>query len=152
MHPSGLPWGDPSRACGGCAWFAAGGCVAAAEYGAEPVPVPREARACALFEPPANCDDCGACCREAFDAVPADGGDLPGHLLLRWDPEFTIVRRVPQGRGTRCVCLIGDGSSHPFRCQQYAVRPDACRELEAGSENCLMARRLVGRSPPRVVG
>lgn len=121
--------------------------MAAVPYGEPRLPLPADTPACALFEPPPDCDDCGACCREAFDAVPADGGALPADLLWRLDAEFTSVRRVPQGRGTRCACLIGDGSTHPFRCVHYATRPDACRELDAGSENCLLARRRVGRSP-----
>ncbi|MCB9677424.1 MAG: YkgJ family cysteine cluster protein [Alphaproteobacteria bacterium] len=93
-----------------------------------------------------SCDPCGACCREAFDAVPADGGGLPESHVLRWDADFTTVRRVPQGRGTRCICLYGDGTNAPFRCTHYAVRPTACRELERGEPNCLLARRLVGLS------
>jgi hypothetical protein len=123
--------------------------VATVPYGADRRPLPADTPACDRFEQP-GCDDCGACCREAFDAVPADGGGLPAELLVALDPEFTSVRRVPQGRGTRCICLYGDGSTHPFRCSFYAVRPEACRELEVGSDNCLLARRRVGRSPADV--
>lgn len=99
-----------------------------------------------------DCATCGACCREGFDAAPAEGGSLPEELTYAWSEEFTIVRRLEQGRGTRCICLIGDGCNHAFRCTQYAQRPTACRELEAGSENCMLARRRVGLEPATIAG
>ncbi|MEZ4320420.1 MAG: YkgJ family cysteine cluster protein [Myxococcota bacterium] len=145
-HPLGRPWGPAALTCAGCTWFASGTCRAARPYGDPEPSVPADTRACDLFEVLDSCDPCGACCREAFDAVPSDGGDLPASHVVQWDPEFTMVRRVPQGRGTRCLCLYGDGVNHPFRCTHYAVRPTACRELERGEENCLLARRAVGLS------
>lgn len=99
-----------------------------------------------------DCATCGACCREGFDAAPAEGGALPCEMLFRWSDDFTIVRRLPQGRGTRCACLIGDGVNHAFRCTHYAQRPTACRDLEAGSENCRLARQRVGLEPATTAG
>jgi len=147
-HPLSRPWGPPTSRCRDCSWFHDSTCIAARPYGEDPPIVPPDSRGCDRFEVLSSCDPCGACCREAFDGVPADGGQLPEALVLQWDPEFITVRRIEQGRGTRCICLIGDGATHPFRCTHYAVRPTACRELEIGSPNCLLARRRVGLSRP----
>ena len=147
-HPNGPAWG-PDQPCSACSWWSEAGCIATVPYGADPKPTPAHTRACARFEQLTSCDPCGACCREAFDGVPADGGGLPDELVQQWDATFRTVRRVPQGRGTRCICLYGDGTSFPFRCTHYAVRPTACRELERGAPNCLLARRRVGLSPER---
>lgn len=135
--------------CGRCTWFTGTGCLANVQYGEAPLPIAAETPSCGRFEVVSSCDPCGACCREAFDTVPADGGDLPYRLTEKLDDHFRGVRRVPGlAGGTRCVCLRGDGASAPFRCTQYSVRPTACRDLALGSENCLLARRRVGLSPP----
>ncbi|MCA9490019.1 MAG: YkgJ family cysteine cluster protein [Myxococcales bacterium] len=135
--------------CRRCTWFTGSGCIANIPYGTEPLPVGPEDPCCGRFEVVSSCDPCGACCREAFDAVPADGGGLPEELTEPLHELFTSVKRVPgMFGGTRCACLRGDGESAPFRCTHYAVRPTACRELERGSENCLLARRRVRLSPP----
>jgi Fe-S-cluster containining protein len=108
--------------------------------------------ACAWFEPPVECLTCGACCREAFDAVPVEPGDptTAAHpeLVQVHDDGWRSLRRVPSptGCGTRCAALTGDGAEQPFHCVIYADRPTACRELEAGSDNCLLARRRVALS------
>ena len=153
MHPTGLPQGDGSRRCGACAWYA-DGCLAAALGDDPPVPVPADAAACALFEPPVSCDPCGACCREAFDSVPVTDEDEArlgenAHLVRRSNDGWRDLARVgsPTGRGTRCAALRGDGCAAPYRCVVYAVRPTNCRELDAGSPACLTARRRVGLSP-----
>lgn len=137
------------QTCGSCAWFDGRGCIGRVAYGAPPFATTSTSPACERFEVLTSCDPCGACCREAFDAVPADGGDLPDTLTTVLSDTFTSVRRVPGcGDGTRCACLRGDGQAAPFRCTHYAVRPTACRDLELGSENCLLARRRIGLSPP----
>lgn len=108
--------------------------------------------ACAWFETGVGCDPCGACCREAFDAVPVgpeDEATAVAHpALIARDGDWRELRRVPGAcGGTRCVALRNDGVSAPFRCVIYADRPTACRELEVGEPNCLLARRRVGLSP-----
>jgi uncharacterized protein len=105
--------------------------------------------------PPVNpCDDCGACCREAFDSVPVGPQDervaeMFPDLIRVHEDGWRDLRRVPgKGEGTRCICLRGDGAStRPYRCTIYADRPINCRDLEAGSENCALARRRVGLPP-----
>jgi Fe-S-cluster containining protein len=125
--------------------------MAAADGGAHAA-VTADTEACAWFEPPVDCLTCGACCREAFDAVPVETGDrtaeLHPELVEVHDDGWRSLRRVPSptGCGTRCAALTGDGGPTAFHCRIYADRPTACRELEAGSDNCLLARRRVGMS------
>ncbi len=97
-----------------------------------------------------DCTRCGACCREAFDAVPVDEGDLRTRTLR---PEALVpsafggleLRRVPSptGCGTRCHALTGDGEG-PYLCRMYEDRPEACSGLDVGSEACVFARGRVG--------
>ena len=67
-------------------------------------------------------------------------------LIRVHDDGWRDLHRVPSptGCGSRCVLLEGDGGSTPFRCTAYELRPTNCRDLEAGSENCHLARRRVG--------
>ena len=99
------------------------------------------------------CDDCGACCREAFDSVPVGPEDdavavaFPELIRLASDG-WRDLQRVPTAAGTKCICLRGTGATNePFRCTIYADRPTNCRELEVASENCDLARRRVGLPP-----
>lgn len=154
---TGHPAGDGSRRCRDCGWAERDGdtlrCVGAAPLDAPGPVLPEDAVACAWFEPPLSCDPCGACCREAFDAVPVGPDDEhtarahPERVQTHADGWRDLVR-VPTPTGTRCNALTGDGCSAPFRCVIYADRPTACRELEPGSANCLLARRRVGLWPP----
>ncbi len=123
--------------------------MAAPSSGPGPVVANTEA-ACTRFEVPVTCGPCGACCREAFDAVPVEPTD-PTHtahpdMVRVADDGWCSLRRVPAARGTRCAALLGTGAVEPFTCRIYSDRPTACRELEPGSANCLMARRRVGLS------
>jgi hypothetical protein len=156
-HPSGRPIGDGTRQCDTCAWAElAGGvrrCLAAAPPDGPGPVLPAGIAACVDWEAPVRCEDCGACCREAFDAVPIEDGDVTAEAhpeLLRLSPDgWRHVARVPSptGCGTRCAALRGDGTSAPFRCFIYEDRPTACRDLEPGSWNCRFARTRVGLSP-----
>ncbi len=125
-----------------------------AEPGAEGPPISLEDRACERFEPPVDCATCGACCREAFDSVPVSDDEpirvARPHLVVDHADGWRDLARVPSdvhpGR-TRCAALTGNGEpGSPYRCSVYACRPTPCRELEEGSENCLLARRRVGLS------
>ena len=153
-HPTGLPAGDGARTCGSCAWHdAALGCRFAAPPDGSPIAVPATTAACTHHEPPPDCLTCGACCREAFDAVPVEDGDAARLPDPSWfvteDDGWRSMRRVPSptGCGTRCAALRGDGAATPFTCVVYADRPDTCRDLAIGSEGCLQARRRVGLTP-----
>lgn len=147
-HRSGLPDGDGTHSCGDCAWHIDEelhlSCLFAAPPGEQPKHI-CDGPACAHFEPPPSCLDCGACCREAFDSVPVDADAherLPPELVQVADDGWVDMVRVPSltGCGTRCTALRGDGVV-PYTCIVYAIRPDTCRDVKVGSEGCLMARR-----------
>jgi len=90
---------------------------------------------------PFDCTQCGACCREAFDAVEIDADDP----FVRLHPDLVIT--TPFGQtgvrrdGDRCACLVGDG---PYTCRVYADRPQTCRDVEPGGQACRWARERVG--------
>ena len=106
-----------------------------------------DAAACERWEPILRCEDCGACCREAFDVIEVKKNDpfARAHrslLVVRDDGSFDLPRP-----GGRCPPLAGDGSSEaPYRCALHAERPRTCRDFAMGSDACLTARRRVGRS------
>ena len=152
-HRSGLP-GSTERRCATCTWSVGQGsslaCVAAAGEGEEPRPI-GDGPGCAHYEDEVDCLTCGACCREAFDSVPIEPGEvaaLPGSMVRHHDDGWIDMQRVPSplGRGTRCAALCGAVGGEPFTCVVYAERPNTCRDLTLGSDACLTARRRVGLS------
>ena len=69
-------------------------------------------------------------------------------LIRVHDDGWRDLKRMASDSGTMCICLRGSGApSQPFRCTIYPDRPTNCRELEAGSENCTLARGRVGLPP-----
>lgn len=144
MHRHGRPLGDPARRCGGCAWARLRGpgprvlrCTRA-----DDARVDQGERACDRFESELDCLSCGACCREAFDAVEITRRDpvrgLHPELVEEADGRLRI-RRAP---GNRCAALEPGG----YACQIYADRPRCCRDFERGGPNCVFARARVGLS------
>ncbi|NJD19361.1 MAG: YkgJ family cysteine cluster protein [Gemmatimonadetes bacterium] len=105
----------------------------------------------ATLQPPTqemalDCVACGACCHGSH--VTLDARDVARFVsagrpeLARWpharrcDGELVLTSR----RGRRCRHLEGT------RCGIYPIRPEACREFPAGSENCIAARAERGIS------
>lgn len=92
---------------------------------------------------PFDCTTCGACCREAFDAVEI----APDDPFVRLHPDLVI--RTPFGKtgvrrdGSRCACLMGGGEA-PYHCTVYGDRPQTCRDVEVGGEACRWARERLG--------
>lgn len=139
LHVSGFPLGSRGQ-CGGCTWRSAGGSCAQAK-----ARMPAELPACERFEPALDCQTCGACCREGYDAVEVGVRDP----VRKKHPELIVTRdgRLGMAReGSRCAALSGDGVNEPHACRIYADRPKPCRELDVSSTNCLIARRRVGLS------
>jgi hypothetical protein len=153
-HATGLPGSSvtgPARTCGACAWRhgRAGLCRQAND-----VKVAADAAACERFEPVLDCQECGACCRAAYDCVEV----TPRDPVRKKHPELVVVRGPfleIKRRGDRCAALGGgalgeplDGERRfvPFACEIYADRPKSCRDFEAAGEHCLTARRRVGLS------
>ena len=108
--------------------------------------------ACARWEPPVECADCGACCREAYHSVTVSVRDpvvwKQPALVERHGHRFEILRE-----GSRCAALVDrhaddarDPAARVFTCRIYEDRPQACRDFAAGGRQCLDARRRVGLS------
>jgi len=159
-HPLSGPAYPERGRCEGCAWHVVAGpgprvsrCLQRRVPGAVAPRIPRDAPACALFEPAlgdADCPPCGACCRQGYGLVPVPARSP----LLAAAPEL-ITRDAfgahlarPDGH---CVALDrGPGDTPPYRCRVYPLRPTACRDFAPGGEHCLEARRRVRLSarPP----
>lgn len=142
LHPGGYPFGESSGSCGTCAWRAVSGdrivCQQAEGVVEDPWP------ACERYEPALDCQDCGACCREAFHMVPVDADDPAVHrlpLLVIAEGDRFEVRR----EGNRCAALSG-GDGERYGCTVYADRPTTCRNFKAGTSHCLLARQRVDMS------
>lgn len=176
LNAVGLPLHkDASASCESCAWSYMGGAGKAVRRcrQAEGARLPQNTHACERFEATFDCLGCGACCREAYDAVEVSRSDPMAKLHL----DLLIPRRGGfdlKRSGPRCVCLhgglelkapaptISGGSAapdegrtlaprvmpggEPFTCEIYETRPRTCRDFTIFSENCLIARRTVGLS------
>jgi len=103
-----------------------------------------------LEGPPAadgsDCVGCGRCCHhgpETVTLLESDEARMGEPLLSRLTvlhdrpPFFRFVKNA----GHVCGAL---DTSNPgqYPCSIYPVRPEGCREVEAGSPACLEARRL----------
>jgi hypothetical protein len=142
LHPTGFPLGGTTGSCASCAWRGVSGERVVCQQ-AEGVVVD-EWPACERFEPVLDCQDCGACCREAFHMVAVESGDpaiqrLP--LLVVADGDRFELRRD----GDRCAALSG-GSGQRYACTAYDDRPRTCRDFTSGTSSCLLARQRVGMS------
>ncbi|BBL72693.1 YkgJ family cysteine cluster protein [Methylogaea oryzae] len=107
-----------------------------------------DAPACARWEPAAelDCLTCGACCREAYQAVEVG----PREAVLKRRPDWVLKdgeRHKLRREGERCAALAGGrAATESYRCEIYPDRPRTCRDFTLGSANCLDARRRVGLS------
>lgn len=148
-HASGLPGAlpHPGRTCGHCAWRDARGRCRQAS-GAR---VSAEAAGCERWEGELDCQECGACCRAAYDVVQVS----PRDPVRRKHPSLVVVRGPfleVRREGDRCAALAGghiesaaNGARlEPYACTIYEDRPKSCRDFERGGEHCLGARRKVG--------
>jgi len=155
-HSIGGIQGPDDETCGGCAWFqekpssdGSGACLMHAIGEESPPVTATQTTACVRWEPrltESACIACGACCREAFQAVPVEDSSP----LLRSHPDW--IARDIEGFGPylprplgRCVAL----SQHkaPWLCAVYEARPTSCRDFELNGPNCLEARQRVGLTP-----
>ncbi|MBA3460838.1 MAG: YkgJ family cysteine cluster protein [Deltaproteobacteria bacterium] len=142
LHPGGFAFGEASGNCGTCAWRGVSGDRIVCQQ-AEGV-VEDQWPTCERYEPALDCQDCGACCREAFHIVPVNADDpavqrLP-LLVVADGGRFEVLRD-----GDRCAALSG-GNGERYRCTVYADRPVTCRHFTAGTSSCLLARQRVGMS------
>lgn len=137
----------PSHGCSDCAWCFVEGEQHYCQH-APDIALPNLAPACRRWEAAAelNCLTCGACCREAYDAVEVAEDEAVNHT----QPDFIITdgnRRKLRRTGLRCAALTGGNTPYEtYACSIYNDRPSTCRDFTLGSDNCLDARRRVGLS------
>lgn len=98
-----------------------------------------------------ECDRCGACCQSLIIEI--------DHIDVVREPKLLSVARLMDGNGkiqyesewekqyslacgSRCP-MLGDGNL----CSIYPSRPNVCVAMEAGDEQCQMARGMMGLSP-----
>lgn len=146
MNPLSKEPGPPDAHCGDCVWHYRGGrgrpvwrCRRHAHGRIEP-----EASACVSYTPQLDCLSCGACCREAYDAVEVGARDpfVRRHpeRIIRVDQRLQVARKAGI-----CACLAPADGQWP--CTVYADRPKTCRDFEYASDNCLFARDRLGLNP-----
>lgn len=138
----------PGHGCADCAWcFADDGLHYHCQHKPDAT-LPAAAPACRRWEAAAelDCLSCGACCREAYDAVEVGDDEAINHRY----PELIITdgsRRKLRRTGSRCAALSGGHNAlETYACSIYPNRPSTCRDFTLGSGNCLDARRRVGLS------
>ncbi|WP_082488076.1 YkgJ family cysteine cluster protein [Methylophilus sp. Leaf414] len=94
------------------------------------------------------CQSCGACCasfRVSFYWAESDAhpqGTVPANLTQKVNDHYVCM----QGTGqfpVRCVALQGE-LGRSVGCSIYPLRSSTCREFEAGSESCNLARQSIG--------
>jgi len=159
-HPVGFPWGPPGETCGGCAWLYVGGRGPGVERcrqsGAESAPegqrTSRHERACERWEPPVDCQTCGACCREAYHSVTVSVRDpvvwKQPALIVRHGHRFEILRNGP-----RCAALHDRREERPpagelSRAAAPASQPAASGGDGAGRVTAARAAATRAAIPP----
>ena len=150
-HPAGhatVAHYHNGHGCADCAWSL----VTRGSRRCRHVPavrLPENAPACHRWEAAdeLDCRDCGACCREAYQAVEIGSREAvnqkyPALVSVRDDGQYRLRRD-----GERCVALAGGREAgDSYGCTIYRDRPRTCREFERGSAHCLDARQRVGLS------
>lgn len=149
-HPAGqapVALYHAGRRCADCAWgFTRHGTLRCRRAPLRRLDV--DTPACMRWEPAAelDCRSCGACCREAYDAVEVG----PREAVVKRHPQLVQhdgSRRKLVRQGERCAALIGgETAAVPYACSIYDDRPRTCRDFTLGSAHCLEARRRVGLS------
>jgi Fe-S-cluster containining protein len=99
-----------------------------------------------------DCRTCGACCHgdEMWVHLVASDDERLGDERVR---RLTVLTEHGRGYFARSMAMIG-GRCAAYRdrlddgggggCSIYEVRPDICREFQAGSADCHAARRRRG--------
>lgn len=96
-----------------------------------------------------DCGRCGACCarfRVSFYWAEADARGLPATLVEPIGPWYACMAGTNTA-APRCQALAGDVGEQ-VHCTVYAQRPATCRELQAGDDQCRLARRHYGLPSP----
>ena len=98
-----------------------------------------------------DCRTCGACCYgdEMWIHVMASdddrlGGEGTRHLTVLTQHGRGYFARSMKMLGGRCIAFRDRLADGGCGCSIYETRPDICREFQAGSPDCLAARRRRG--------
>ena len=99
---------------------------------------------------PHPCLTCGACCASfrvdfAVDELDDRGGRTPAGLAVEVN-DSTYRMRGTDHVPVRCAALTGKVGGQ-VACGIYEWRPAPCREFEAGSDACGIARMRHGMAP-----
>ncbi len=96
------------------------------------------------------CTSCGACCASfrvdfSLQELQSQGGSVPDGLTVEINSTTGRMRGTDHlpVRGAALTGTIGERAA----CGIYEWRPGPCRELEPGSDACLLARRRHGLHP-----
>ena len=140
-HPTGQFGRHSSltETCGECAWREATGMCQQTQQ-----ELSAATAACERFEPPFDCQDCGACCRAAYHSVTIAEGDVVALRhpdLIVHKESYSEIRR----EGDQCAALQLDSGGR-YSCRIYQDRATCCREFENAGPHCVTARRRVGLS------
>lgn len=136
----------PEGRCADCAWRYVGGRGRAVERCRRHADARVDGSwpACPAFTASLDCQECGACCREAYHAVEVSPRDafVKAHpdRVVKVDGRLNVLRA-----GDRCSCLAGTLGA--FACTHYEDRPRTCRDFTRGSAHCVDARRRVKLTP-----
>ncbi|WP_139557068.1 YkgJ family cysteine cluster protein [Methylotetracoccus oryzae] len=150
LHPAGhaaIAGYHPGHGCADCAWSFVARRHRRCRH-APAVALPDSAPACVRWEAAEqlDCRTCGACCREAYQAVEIAASELVNRKHPELVEQRATHRRLKRA-GERCAALCGgETPAADYGCQIYPSRPRSCREFERGGEHCLDARRRVGLS------
>ena len=158
-HKSGLPLSDgmhsapPGATCGSCAYAqkpasdrrsATWRCQRTANDDRKGLVIDPEATGCSLYQASLDCQECGACCRHAYDIVEVSRSEpmvtRQPQLIERKGKQLRILRDPEK---QRCAALSGPELG-PFGCTVYHDRPATCRDFSSGTYRCQDARRRVG--------
>lgn len=93
------------------------------------------------------CTRCGACCASfrvdfSVHELLSGGGAVPDGLAISLNDSLCRLRGTDHAP-PRCAALTGQIGKQ-VACAIYEWRPSPCREFEAGSEACALARRRHG--------
>ncbi|MCX9156751.1 YkgJ family cysteine cluster protein [Niveibacterium sp. 24ML] len=95
------------------------------------------------------CLSCGACCahfRVSFYWSEATAKGLPENLTEQINTFFACMAGTNDPHAPRCIALSGQ-IGVAVACQHYEMRPEACKDVEAGDEKCARARARHGLPP-----
>jgi Fe-S-cluster containining protein len=101
--------------------------------------------------PPYDCQQCGACCVDAFgrrayvELRPREARRLRrfGLPVLEGRGGAALATRPHDGEASVCVALDGD-IGRACGCSVYVARPSVCRQFEVGGLKCRAARSEAG--------